>query len=111
MMAMALPLAYINTLYFMQGFKESGQLVRMILGIITGIRVFMIILAACMLGFAFAFYVLYQANSTYDGIEHRSPMLSVFSSYALLLGDFDTNELEQSSSFLATVVLFVRKRQ
>ena len=107
MMALALPLAYLNTLYFMQGFKESGQLVRMILGIIGGIRVFVIILLACMIGFAFAFYVLYRGKADYDGIQHRSPFLSLFSSYALLLGDFDVNELEESSSFVITVFLFV----
>ena len=32
--AAALPLNYSNTLYYMQGFEESGQLVRMILGIL-----------------------------------------------------------------------------
>ncbi|GMH53823.1 hypothetical protein TrST_g8090 [Triparma strigata] len=60
-----------------------------------------------MIGFAFAFYVLYQGKADYDGIQHRSPFLSLFSSYALLLGNFDVNELEESSSFVITVFLFV----
>lgn len=60
--ALALPLAYLNTLYYMQGFEESGQLVRMILGILRGIGPFMVILTVCMIGFAFAFFVLYDAG-------------------------------------------------
>ena len=39
-MAVALPLTFINTLYYMQGIdKKSGQLVRMILGILSGVKV------------------------------------------------------------------------
>ena len=45
------------------GFEESGQLVRMILGIVNGIAVFLVILAVCVLGFAFSFFLLYQDGS------------------------------------------------
>ena len=35
-LAFALPMTYLNTLYYLQGFNSSGQLIRMILGIIKG---------------------------------------------------------------------------
>ena len=45
--ALALPLAYLNTLYYMQGFEESGKLIRMILGIIKGIGSFVVAYSWC----------------------------------------------------------------
>ena len=61
--AAALPPNYLNMLFFMQGFRESGQLIRMILGILTGIKYFVIILFVSMIGFSFAFYILYRTGS------------------------------------------------
>ncbi|GMH64615.1 hypothetical protein TrST_g10092 [Triparma strigata] len=118
--ATALPLAYLNTLYFMQGFEESGQLVRMILGIMKGILVFLIILIVCVIGFAFSFYILYRQgkgeyNSAGAGGEDvvdepfgmTSPWMSLFSGFLLLLGDFNAEEFNASLSYNLTMALFV----
>ncbi|GMH54376.1 hypothetical protein TrST_g10532 [Triparma strigata] len=112
--AIALPLNYLNTLYYMQGFEESGQLIRMILGIIEGIRLFLVILFVCVVGFALAFYVLYDAGSgtNFAGEDLKpygmeNPFSSLFAGFLLLLGDFDVTEFEASSSYYVTLVLFV----
>mmetsp|Transcript_31528 Transcript_31528/g.62504 ORF Transcript_31528/g.62504 Transcript_31528/m.62504 type:complete len:125 (-) Transcript_31528:204-578(-) len=58
-----------------------------------------------MIGFAFAFYVLYRGKADYDGIQHRSPFLSLFSSYALLLGGLQSLSLGQyRTAFLDAAV-------
>ncbi|GMH78467.1 hypothetical protein TL16_g07811 [Triparma laevis f. inornata] len=110
--AIALPLNYLNSLYYMQGFEESGQLIRMILGIMEGIRLFVVILFVCVIGFALAFYVLYDAGpGTYDtdqkpyGME--TPFTSLFAGFLLLLGDFNVAEFSASSSYMVTLILFV----
>ena len=92
----------------------SGQLIRMILGIIEGIRLFLVILFVCVVGFALAFYVLYDAGSgtNFAGTDLKpygmeNPFSSLFAGFLLLLGDFDVTEFEASSSYYVTLVLFV----
>ncbi|GMH50018.1 hypothetical protein TL16_g00674 [Triparma laevis f. inornata] len=105
MLAIALPLAWLNTLYFMQGFHESGRLVRMIIGIIKGIRVFLAILTVCMFGFAAGFFLILEGS-----FGHTSPLVSVFSSYTLLLGEYDLENLDRlnnDSEFTMTKIMFV----
>ena len=74
--AISLPFAYLNTLYFMQGFDESGPLVMMIMGILKGIASFMIILFVCMMGFTFAFYILYNADGAAGVYDSAGPVIS-----------------------------------
>ncbi|GMH58532.1 hypothetical protein TrST_g1037 [Triparma strigata] len=121
--ALALPLSYLNTLYYMQGFEGSGQLVRMILGIIRGIGSFMLILVVCMIGFAFGFYILYEAGpgeyasaggsgsgegDVVDGpYGMDTPWMAMFSGFLLLLGDFNVEEFNASVNFGTTLLLFV----
>ncbi|GMH88768.1 hypothetical protein TrVE_jg422 [Triparma verrucosa] len=121
--ALALPLSYLNTLYYMQGFEGSGQLVRMISGIIRGIGSFMLILVVCMIGFAFGFYILYEAGpgeyasaggsgsgegDVVDGpYGMDTPWMALFSGFLLLLGDFNVEEFNASVSFGTTLLLFV----
>ena len=54
-LAVALPITYLNTIYYMQGFDQSGALVCIIIGIISGVRDFIGILSVCMVGFALSF--------------------------------------------------------
>ena len=121
--AIALPLAYLNTLYFMQGFKAVGQLIRMILGIISGIRAFMLILVVCMVGFSMSFYILYQAgpgsftvaggSGEGEGDVQDYPFgmetvpMSLFTGYLLLLGNFDAEEFSASANYGLTLTLFI----
>mmetsp|Transcript_24623 Transcript_24623/g.46250 ORF Transcript_24623/g.46250 Transcript_24623/m.46250 type:complete len:402 (+) Transcript_24623:2-1207(+) len=101
-MSFALPITYLNTLYFMQGFKESGQLVRMIIGIIRGITTFLMIMTVCMLGFSFSFYMLFE-----QGTDHMNPVMAVFNSYTMMLGTFEVDDFSSSSSVSSTSVLFI----
>ena len=49
--SMALPFTYFNLLYFIQGLsEESGQVVRMIIGILVKIKTFIVILVAMIVG-------------------------------------------------------------
>ncbi|GMH88557.1 hypothetical protein TL16_g11191 [Triparma laevis f. inornata] len=81
-MAFALPLSYLNTLFYMQGSKDSGELVRMIIGIIQGILVFLAILIVCMIGFAASFLVLFEGQSNSDGDStHSGPPQTFLLSY------------------------------
>ena len=55
----ALPLVYTNLLYFMQGFEETGTLVRMVVQITIAVRWFVAILLVVLMGFSLSNYVLY----------------------------------------------------
>ncbi|GMH97735.1 hypothetical protein TrVE_jg4330 [Triparma verrucosa] len=109
----ALPLTYLNALYYMQGFREPGKLVRMIIRIIANIRYFLIVLTVCMFGFAFAFFTLYKTaeaekeatGTPVYGLE--SLFKSLFPPFFMMLGTFDPNEFEASLSPTATLILFV----
>ena len=62
-MAIVLLFAYPNTLFFMQGLNQnSGELVRMIIGIVKGVRYSMFIQLVVAMGFFLAFYILYDAG-------------------------------------------------
>ena len=102
---LVLPLVYLNTLFYIQGFEQSGELVRMIVGIIKGIGYFMLILVDVVVGFALSFYVLYRSG-TYDELGYSTPFMSIFSGYTLMLGDFDISEFTGSVSFLSIGFLF-----
>ncbi|GMH71660.1 hypothetical protein TL16_g05712 [Triparma laevis f. inornata] len=107
-MAFALPLSYLNTLFYMQGSKESGELVRMIIGIIQGIRVFLAILIVCMIGFAASFFVLFEGQSNEDGDStHIGPPQTLLWSYTVMLAGFGVGDLEGSASFFSTSMLFI----
>ncbi|GMH71405.1 hypothetical protein TrLO_g3881 [Triparma laevis f. longispina] len=113
-LSFALPLTWLNMLYFLQGFDESGRLVRMILGIVQGTKFFLLILVVCMVGFAAGFFVLYEnqdADTLRNGsarVEHMSPTMSIFSSYTLMLGEFDVENFPETSSgeFFSVILLF-----
>ncbi|GMI11132.1 hypothetical protein TrVE_jg9613 [Triparma verrucosa] len=100
-MSCSLPLAYLNILYYLQGFHESGRLVRMIIGIIKGIRVFLGLLGICMVGFSAGFFVLFEAE------KDNNPLMRLFQSYTLMLGDFDIDDFHQSLSYISIAILFI----
>ena len=119
-LAVALPLAWLNTLYYMQGFEKTGELIRMILGIIQGISYFMVIMFVSVIGFALAFFILYDAGPgefTVAGVDEgvvrdtpwgmQDPLTSLFAGFLLLLGDFNVNEFSASYSRATTMGLFV----
>ena len=93
LMSFALPLTYLNTLYFIQGLKESGQVVRMILGITKNIKLFLLIAFVCMIGFAVGFFILMgdASNAKIMGQDNNF-MMNVFSSWSMMFGQFDNFE-------------------
>ncbi|GMI01602.1 hypothetical protein TrVE_jg9814 [Triparma verrucosa] len=106
--SIALPFAYLNTLYYMQGFdRSSGELVRMIIGIIRGVRGFIFILGICLLGFAAGFFVLFEQNSNFNDISHDSPALSLLYSWQVMLNGFTVNEVDGSANYFVTALLFM----
>ncbi|GMH77433.1 hypothetical protein TrST_g9197 [Triparma strigata] len=114
LLSFALPLTWLNMLYFLQGFDESGRLVRMILGIVQGTKFFLLILVVCMVGFAAGFFVLYENQSPEvlqqgdSRVEHISPTMSIFSSYTLMLGEFEVTDFPNTSfgEFVSAIILF-----
>lgn len=69
----SLPLLYLNTLYYFQGFEKSGQLVRIIVGVIHGVFLFMLIMLMIMFGFAMAFFVFFKiSGASNEGVSTDS---------------------------------------
>lgn len=111
-MAFALPFTWINTLYYMQGFdRKSGELVRMIIGIVTGTATFLLILIVCMLGFAASFFILFEGMDPEDGEWTDggiSPPRAVLHSWTVMLAGFTVSEIQKGNmSFGVSAVLFV----
>ena len=108
LMAVALPVTYLNTLYYMQGFDESGGLVRMIIGIIQNVRYFVMILSVCMMGFAAGFFILFEGQDGHDGdMSYRSPAMSLLYSYEIMLAGFTLSDIDGSSNAVVTSILFI----
>jgi len=105
-LAFGLPVAYMNLLKYMQGFRVSGELVSMIIGIIRGTVAFTAILAVIVVGFALGFYVLFRQGSG-DAFGQTSVGMAMLSGYTLMLGDFDVENYTETGNFLAAVALFV----
>ena len=97
----ALPITYMNLLYFIQGMGEGGKVVRMIIGIMKGVTLFLIILTVILFGFAAGFYTLFigQEDLTTDEDLNPNPTnimgqrsnypLNIVNSYTMMLGEFE----------------------
>ena len=92
------------TSYPSQGFEKSGQLVRMITGIIIRAKYFVLILFVCLIGFASSFFILFENQ---DGLEiaRRSPLMMLVYSYTILLNGFDVGDIDGSANFAMTLIL------
>ena len=112
LMSFALPVTYMNTLYFIQGLNKSGEVVRMIIGIVKGVVVFIVILAVMMFGFAAGLYTLFQESGTKILDKKRTYPLNLFSSYEMMLGHFDNFEedaqhVKTPAELIVSIALFV----
>ena len=105
-MSIALPLVYLNSLYYLQGFEAQGQLVSMIIGITRGVTTFILILVVVITGFAASFFVLFQKGSQ-TPLEYRTPALSLLSGFTLMLGDFEVDSYNDTLDFEVAIILFV----
>ncbi|GMH83913.1 hypothetical protein TrST_g9417 [Triparma strigata] len=107
-MSIALPLAFLNTLYYMQGFdRNSGELVRMILGIIGGTGNFLIILSTCMVGFSASFFITFEGQTFENESMSLSFPLSLLKSYSLIFSGFELDDVNGSLNRLVASLLFV----
>ncbi|GMH79949.1 hypothetical protein TrST_g10365 [Triparma strigata] len=107
-MAFALPISWINILFYMQFHVEIGELVRMIIDIIQGIKTFLVILVICMVGFAASFFVLFEEQSDTDGDStHKSPPRAILQSYTTMLAGFTEDDIQGSASTGTTAILFI----
>lgn len=98
-LSLALPCVYLNTLFYLQGYQQSGILVRMVLGITLGSRLFLLILAVIVVGFALSFYVLFETGASEDDIQGYADVgSSMLSGFTLMLGDFEVDDFSASSS-------------
>ena len=92
-----LPILSLNTLYYLQGFEASGQLVRMIIGIVKGVRVYVGIMFIIMSGFSMAFYMFFKLDDDgskkddfsdcYEEKSFRNPAETLLMSYGVMLGE------------------------
>ena len=93
----------------MQGFQRTGTLVRMVVGITLSIFWFTVILLIVLAGFSLSFFVLYRAGNQQDGdgvYGWDDPTSSFFSGFALMLGEFDLENFEESGNKNAMAFLF-----
>ncbi|GMH79417.1 hypothetical protein TL16_g08138 [Triparma laevis f. inornata] len=106
LLSFAVVATYLNILYFLQGVqKKSGQLVRVILGIFSDMHVFIGIALTCLVGFSVGFYVLFEDKKQF---QNENIMSSIFTSYTLMLSEFDFSEeyLTKSTDTIAVCILF-----
>jgi len=96
---------WIKFLYFLRVFDTTGYLIRMIIDVIRDMRAFMIILLVTIIAFANSFFSISEANLEED--KFVSGFLdSIFFTYRLSLGDWDTESMGQKAQFFVWL-LFV----
>ncbi|GMH48777.1 hypothetical protein TrVE_jg7966 [Triparma verrucosa] len=82
------------------GFEKSGQLVRIIIGTINGVKVFILIMLLIMWGFSMAFYVFYRTLRAGDKASvkdifnyYENPGSALLYYYGIMLGEIpDVND-------------------
>ncbi|GMH73810.1 hypothetical protein TrLO_g1517 [Triparma laevis f. longispina] len=117
-----LPILALNTLYYLQGFEASGQLVRMIIGIVKGVRVYVGIMLIIMSGFSMAFYMFFKLDDdgrnedlddcTYEKKSFRNPAETLLMSYGVMLGEVGKPQKDYTANSnwliaMVGVILFV----
>lgn len=102
-------LLWSRVLYFLLAYQATGPLVRMILQIFRDIRYFMLLLACTMLGFAFAFYVLFNTISQNDArvTEQFSSLgRAMTSTFCIMVGMVDPSIFWKASVPALAIVMF-----
>jgi hypothetical protein len=112
-------LFYSKILWYLQGFRQTGPLIRMILQIAQDIFYLIALLAVIILGATFAYYPLTdEAFLSYDGEDtsetggprnqvNRFFGLMLYLYEALLLGTFEYNDLDDTHSPVVAKIIFV----
>mmetsp|Transcript_12442 Transcript_12442/g.25439 ORF Transcript_12442/g.25439 Transcript_12442/m.25439 type:complete len:757 (+) Transcript_12442:2378-4648(+) len=112
--AVALPFTFMNMLYYLQVNAGMGKFIRMIVGIVRGIGLFVAVLILTIIGFATSFYTLkvqakYGSRKDEDSeVTDHSFFLSIFSGYLHMLGtDKWLDAFPSSTSFVLACILFL----
>lgn len=94
-------------LYFFLPFRMSGPLVIMIFEIIKNIMYFLLIVIMLLIGFGTAFFTLFKDDSDNDVHEaFCNYPVTLISTFAMMLGEFDQNWFINSESRNLAIVLF-----
>lgn len=103
LLAVAIVVIWIRSLYFLQAFKKTGPLISMILHVTCTIIPFLGILLMVLTGFAAAFFILSQYDQTLPFGTINGAFLA---SFDYMMGNFDSDFNGTSNPVLATI-LFV----
>ena len=103
LLAVAIVVIWIRSLYFLQAFKKTGPLISMIFHVTWTILPFLGILLMVLTGFAAAFFILSQYDETLPFGTINGAFLA---SFDYMMGNFDSDFSGTSNPVLATI-LFV----
>lgn len=109
LLAITSVLMWFKTLYFMRPFSSSGPLVAAILRIMYDVRFFLVTLLCVLLGFAQAFWVISNEDSTGSFGTVRDALYSVFlTMLGSLTPDFEGTAAPNFATFLLCVFMMVQ---
>lgn len=104
LLAVAVFFRWYGLLFYLQAFRSTGPLIRMILAILQDIRWFLLVLVVGVLATGNAFYVLLRHEKEPGFSDTKELSLSMFK--MLILGDFDTDHIVKGPFKHVNAVLF-----
>ena len=89
---------WMKLLYFLRLFASTAALIRMIVEILKDMIVFTVIYFIAIFGFANAFFILaYNLEGEHENeMFKNSPFMAIIYTYRAGLGDFNTDEFDDS---------------
>ena len=111
-LAVAQLLLWAKVLYFMRAFEGTGVYILTIVHILRDIKSFLLIVSIIIIGFSFAFYVLFQMSDTFINDTHvmaySNIAWSLVSTFNMgVMGDFDTEMFHLQENETILLVLFL----
>lgn len=98
---------WFGLLFYMQPFRATGPLVRMVLQIIADMRTFMLVLGVAVMAVGSSFFFLLQDEAAAADDGFHDPADALFTMFRLLLlVDFDVGTLAVGDYRLAIIVMF-----
>jgi len=99
--AILYPIFFIKFLNFSRGFRNVGPIVRTIFKMLKDIYNFMAVLFLFIMGFSQAFFVLMNHDTQFS-----NPIVSVLTTFDMVIGGFDSSSLNQSEYPITCNVLY-----
>ena len=97
---------WLKFLYFLRIFRGTGYLISMIIQVMSDMRVFLSIFLITQFSFGHCFYILSLNNLIEDQFT-ISFIDSVFYSYRMALGDFDTTKFGSVDVYIVWTVFLI----